>query len=224
MRRYLLLLVFALVVVVPFASADSFKEVDFNSNTLGLSNPVGYVYLVPCFYQCLPPQSVIVAFLVGSDAGIKLNGLSFFFNSSLMLTASNISSIEIGPYFASNFTFGGPVTVDGQTFTYSISNIHGGTLPNGYTSTGGTDILAFSISRQAGLDTSQLLVANAQGNMWGVQLCLGGTHSCGQTTGFAFGHVVPEPGTSALVGTGVLALVSLMRRRKQRRPASIRCS
>lgn len=223
MSRYLLLLV--LLVAVPFSSADSFKQVNLSSNTFGLSNPVGFVYLIPCFDGgCnIGPPSVLVEFFVGPDAGIKLNDLSIVFNSSLMLTGSNIGPITIGPYIATNFTLGGPVIVAGQTFTYSISNINGGTLPNSYTSTGGTDVISFSITRPGGVETSQLLIPNAQGNMWGVKLCLGGTHNCGQTTGFAFGHVVPEPGSSALVGTGVLALVSLMCR-KRRRAARIRGS
>jgi hypothetical protein len=217
MSRYLLLLlILPSLVVVPFAAADSFKQVYLSSNTLGINNvngAIGYVYLNPCAYGgCHMHHGVDVIIPCCLDAGIKLDGLSFFFNSSLMLTASNISSIEIGPYFASNFTFGGPVSVDGQTFTYSISNIHGGTLPSSYTSTGQNGIALLILGNQ--VDTSSLLVANAQGNMWGVQLCLGDTNTCGQTTGFAFGHVVPEPGTLALVGIGVLALGFVMRRGK----------
>jgi PEP-CTERM motif len=217
MSRHLLFLVLVALVVVPFATADSFKIVNLDSP--GMHNPVGYVYLLPCFSGCFGIPPFVSVEILPQEGGVKLNGLSILFNSSLKLSANNISPIAIGQYVA-NFTFGGPVTVGGETFTYSISNIHGGTLPNSFTSTGG-DIIGFTIT---GVDTSQLLVANAQGNMWGVQLCASETHSCGQTTSFAFGHVVPEPGTLALAGTGVLALGFLMRRRKQWRAASIRCS
>ena len=188
MTRFHLLFLLLVAIAVPFATADT---IQLNNNTFG---NIGFVTLTQ------QGGGVLVTLTANSGFSLKTQGGDVMFSTTMNLSAANISGIMInGVPYTGSFSFGGPVTRAGNTFTYDLTklNIHGITSAS---------TISFIIS---GVTVKELDGA------WGTHFCVGAGTKCGVNTGFATGKgaTVPEPGTLSLLGTGLACLAGVFRRR-----------
>lgn len=189
-RFHLLFLALLLAIAVPFASADT---IQLTNNNLGISGSIGTVNLTQ------QAGGVMVTLSANSGFSFKVAGGDILFNTSVSLTSGSISQIMInGVSYSGGFGFGGPATRAGSTFDYNLTklNLHGVTSAT---------TISFFVS---GVTLQQM-----EGT-WGTHFCVGA--KCTGLTGFASSApltAVPEPGTLSLLGTGVLGLAGLVRRR-----------
>lgn len=118
-RLHLLFLTLLLAIAVPFAAADTIDLT--NTNLAGISN-IGKVTLTQ------QAGGVMVTLSANSGFSLKTQGGDILFSTTVNLSKSSISNIMInGHAYNGTFSFGGPATRAGSTFTYDLTklNVHG---------------------------------------------------------------------------------------------------
>ena len=183
----------------PSASATSCSGFNLSDNNLGLSGSVGCVTV-----SNSGANQVTVAITMNAGFSIKLNGGDVAFNgpSGLTLSDAGMISIESGLFQGAFKKLREDQNIDGfGKFAFDYANIKG--QPGGIVS---ADVISFTLTA-SGLTASQF-------TSFAIHFCTASGTSCGPMTGFAQGSgptPVPEPGTMALLGTGLLGLASLRR-------------
>lgn len=183
----------------PLASATSCSGFNLSNNNLGLSGSVGCVTV-----SNSAPNQVTVTITMNAGFSIKLNGGDVAFNgpSGLTLSDAGAISIESGIFNGAFKSLKEDQNIASfGKFAFDYANIKG--QPGSIVS---ADMISFTLTA-SGLTASQF-------TSFAIHFCTASGTNCGPRTGFAQGSgpsPVPEPGTLALLGTGLLGLASLRR-------------
>lgn len=198
------LCVAAALVLAPMASANSITF-NLSSNNLGISGSIGTVTITNA-----GPNQVDVTISMNAGFSVKLNGGDIAFNGPSGLSLSSVSNLNT--YLTAGGSFSG---LDFQHLRTSQNMSQFGTYAFDFADCQGqgggivsADKVTFTLSAP-GLTASQFTGVV-------IHFCTASGSNCGPDTGFAAGSesaVVPEPGTLGLMGTGLVGLGGLIRRR-----------
>lgn len=195
-----ILCIAAALAMTPMASANSITF-NLSSNNLGISGSVGTITIADA-------GSNKVSVSINMDAGfsVKLNGGDIAFNGPSGLSLSGVSGLTADANSGLDFQHlktSQNMSIFGS-FAFDFANVQG--QPNGVVSANNVTFM---------LTASGLTASQFTGVV--IHFCTDSGSNCGPDTGFLAGSpettVVPEPGSLGLMGTGLVGLGGLIRRR-----------